>query len=452
MAASAEEGMEAGAEEADDAGLLWFLVREEYVGRFAQGRDSEGLVTADDSDHDLRTFAAAGASDRTGAYSADFSAGLWWDLDGVAPSPRPLILGSARDDTDPQLEVYSLWGQYESVSGETGPGVRTLRAGRQITELGIPTTFDGMFSEVGLGAGFSAFLVGGRSVHFFESDDELFEDWIASTGVAARLVRGLKVTADYRLDTEDNPAVSSSRLYDNSYGMEVKYRPVPAISLSGYMRGLDGSLSHLGLGTRIATADADAGLDLKADAQTVQLDEVTEGLDPYFAILGPSLPNLRWLVHAWKDVPAAWGDLTFQAGWQGRVLLEGEAREFNRSFAKAYVLLGAEDVGRIGLFANGVAELHTTGLSPGNVEDEGSVTVGGETGWNADAARVAAGTFYARYKYRYFADVEELADVRTYYAEASGQILDWLSAKLRYELERFDWDVHYVSFSLEGTY
>jgi len=451
----------ASAQQADEDGddPFWMQVREEYVGRFASGSseaeasdDLGGIATPESSDHDSRTVVAASVEDSEGLFSGDFSAAVWWDLDGHGSGGNSPVTASVHDGDTVELDVYSLWAQRDTTWSSPNALVRTIRAGRQTAEVGIPTTFDGLHTAFNLARGFQLFAFGGRTVHFFESSDSVFEDWIASAGAQVRPIDSIRITADYRFASEDNEYACESRLVDNSYGVDLKWRPADSLFLAAYGRGLDTSISHFGGGGRIELAALQAGLDLRVDVQAVELGEVTEGLDPFFSILGPSLPNVRWSADAWKGFEAPFASLSLLAGWQGRTLVEGDELPFNRDFGKAYLIAGAKEVGGTAIFLQAAVESHFSGISPLGFQDEGTLAAGGSAGWERQGSGFEAGTFYSRYKYRYYEDVEEMADVRTYYGQLQYTALSWLSAKARYELERFDWDVHTVAFSITATY
>jgi hypothetical protein len=440
--------------------LFWFHANEEYRGRTAVGQrddapagDLLGVNSPDDSDNDLRLLLQGGYGSPGGSFSANFSGGLWWDLDGATERGDLATFGSMRDEHDLTLNVYSLWGQYDAAGTAAGKALRYVKAGRQTTALGLPVTFDGLHAQFKGGApNLEFFVLGGRTAHFYELDDELFEDWIASVGGIWRILPELQLTLDYRFQLEANQETSDDAVMDNSYGLEARYRVSPYLAFSAYGRGLDDTFSHVGAAGRIASQEAKIGLDLRIDSQTVKLTEVTQGLDPYFAILGPSLPYVRWSADAWKEIPTKVGLFGVHGGWQGKVIVEGEDQAFNRNFGKLYVMGTVQDLMVAGLYANFITELHFAGLSPTDAVNEGSVAVGGAAGWKNRVVRAEGGSFFSRYKYRYYVDLEEAANVRTVYAETSVKIQDWLSARLRYEFERFDWDIHTVVLSFSQRY
>ena len=63
--------------------------------------------------------------------------------------------------------------------------------------------------------------------------------------------------------------------------------------------------------------------------------------------------------------------------------------------------------------------------------------------------RAEAGTWYQRFKYNYYRDVQEIDDVRTVFTSVTWKALDWLSVRARYQYENLeDRDMHTVFLTL----
>jgi len=292
-------------------------------------------------------------------------------------------------------------------------------------------------------------VFGGRTAHFFEKDADTFEDWLASLGVALHPADNLKIEVDYIFAAEDTELEEG--LVEHEYGATVWYRGTDWLYLKGYGRAIGSVFSHTGFATRALYVPADLGFDLSFDAQTATLKEVNEALNPYFAILGKSLPHARWKADLWKNFATPAGDYAIHAGWNGRVLLEGDEEAFNREFGKLYLSLHAADIGIKGPFATLSLDSHFASLAPEFGGDEGMWTVGGAAGYERCCYKAEVGTYYQRFKYNYYRDVEEITDVRTYFGAVSYKPLDWLRLNARYQFEQFDWNVHTVIFSLSQT-
>lgn len=456
--------------------LFWFRAIEEYRGRFAvgsgavdpgvEGVDANEYTREDESDHDLRLYVGAGIRDRQDRFSGNLALGLWWDVDGLPEEGAFTTLGSLRDGEAISPEVYSLYGEYHANFASGGKSlVRLARVGRQTSEVGLPATFDGASLRLRpIAPHLDVFAFGGRTVHFFEEDAGLFEDWIASAGAEIRPVRSLRLVLDYRLemqdqttaasteDDDDEGGVSRKSVTDHGYGLAAWYKPASWARLKLSGRGLTDQFSHVGGAGRLFWEALSMGVDFKVDAQLVTLNEVNELLNPYFAILGKSLPNTRWKADIYKDFLTSAGDYALHLGWAGRAVLEGEEGPFNRNFGTLYFLASATDIGIKGPFVSVLAEAHFTGMTPEFDGSEGFLTVGGSAGYEDKGLKAEAGTYYQRYKYQYYRQAEEISDVRTIFGSVGIKLTDWLKAQVRYEYDQFDWDVHSVYFSLTQSY
>jgi hypothetical protein len=440
---------------AEDEWQFWFLALEEYRFRTSgqNDRGASSLVGSfadEESDQDVRLFLEGSVGDPGDQFSAEISAGLWWDIDGSIPDGNPYGLTSVYDYRQPWWDVYTLTAEYRSKGF-----LKLARGGRQTSEHGLPVVFDGVSMELSaVQRRLDFFVFGGRSTHFFEWGAEPFEDWMASAGLVARLARSFRVELDYRLLLEDvlQPDKETGKgLTDHSYGLRAWYRRDHWLYAQGYLRGLNASLSHAGAGAKVVWSDLNLGADLKLDVQMITLREINEREDPFFAILGESLPNLRWCLDLWKVFETGGGDYGIHAGWNGRNLLKGSQGPFNRNAARLYLLLEGTDIGGTGLFVDASMEAHysTTG---GQYAGDLIITAGGSAGYRDKRLKVEAGTYYQRFKYDYYLDVQEIEDVRTYFGLVSYRALDWLAFKVRYEFERMDRDVHTVTLTVSQTY
>jgi len=103
-----------------------------------------------------------------------------------------------------------------------------------------------------------------------------------------------------------------------------------SIWLRGYVRGLDASPSNAGIGSRFSWTKLELGADASFDAQLVSFGEINEKNNPYFAILGKSLPFVRMQANIWKDFSTSVGVYGIHLGWNGRLLTEDDPAPFNR--------------------------------------------------------------------------------------------------------------------------
>jgi hypothetical protein len=466
---------------------FWMGLTEEFRGRWAvRGTESAGLPSgesedgegssgpADEQDLDLRLFGEGGLRDGSDRFAARFALAAWGDLDGT-PEESFSALGSIHDAPRFDLDVYSLYADY-TPGGSTGSGefLKLARGGRQTASVGIPVTFDGIGVTVTpVRRTLDLFAFGGRTAHFFEAEAGLFEDWIGSAGFVLRPVPSVKLVGDYRFQKED---VDSPRTFgagdegeeedegefgdvefgrksvtDHTYGLTAWYTPGEWLYLRAYGRGLDDQVSHAGGGAMAYWDAAGLGCEARADVQLATLKEVNESLNPYFAILGESLSNARFKVDLFKDLETGVGDFVFHAGYGGKKILDGEEKPFNREATRAYLLVAASDLFVSGPFVTLSGDAYLAGLSP-DPAGEGFFTVGASLGFDGNTHRVEAGTYYQRFKYDYYRQVNEIYDVRTWFADVSMDILPWLEAEARYQWEQFDWDIHTFTLSLGQKY
>jgi hypothetical protein len=210
-------------------------------------------------------------------------------------------------------------------------------------------------------------------------------------------------------------------------------------------------VANTGGGLEFEWADLEFGLRGNVDAQLVTLRVVNELDDPYFAVLGESLPHLRFDGNIWKNFTTKVGTYGLQLGLRGRLLTEDQPTQFNRNYGNAYLLFDATDIGVSGPFVSAIFEYHF-GLSDPEVGDDTLFTVGGSAGYEGKQFKGTVGTYFLRYKYDYYVDVQELTNVRGYFGEFRYDPLKWLSIRLRYELEQFDRDIHTLTFKLVQSF
>jgi len=435
----------------------WIFASEEY--RLRTSKSSQPSQTGDaltspapasEDDHDMRLSLDTGFRDPSGHWGGEVSAGLWADLDGTGRDVERAGLVSMYDYEQPWWDVYTLQADYES------DGVLGLaRAGRQTSLFGLPATFDGATVLLNPSKPYlELFVFGGRSVHFFDVSDGLFEDWIASAGSVIRPLKWLKLELDYRFLKEDillSDKETTDALMDHSYGLKAWVRHDDWFRANAYVRGLNDSVSHAGAAALFEHTGLDLGADLGLDTQVTGLREINESQDAYFVLLGQSLPSIRWILDVWKIFDHESAEYGLHAGWKARNLLDDNDAPFNRNTSKVYLLFTVNDFLTKGPYFSASVEDHFV-LSEWETTGEHTLTAGGSAGYEYKRAKVEAGTYYHQYKYDYYVDVLELEDVRTYYGLMSYRILDWLKLKAGYEVEIMDRDVHTVTLTLSQMY
>jgi hypothetical protein len=407
----------------------------------------EPAALAGESDHDVRVHLAAGVADPSDHFAADLSLGLWLDADGGVPQGDPSGFGSMYDATDPPLwfDIYTLSAEYRS-RGVLGHA----RGGRQVSDWGQPVAFDGASVHLRAVKHVLEFgLFGGRTAHFFETGAATFEDWIGSAVVIIRPLHDLELELDYRFQLEDT--LLTEGLEEHGYGLAVKYRHDRWLYLKAHVHGLDDRISQVGLDASFIWSELELGVNARLTAQPTELDELTESEDPYFSILGSSLPHLKARLDVWKSFTTDFGVYSLHAGWDGRVLLGEEPTRFNRDYGRAYLLLHAADIGIKGPFASFSTSYHYTHKAVDTTADD-LVTVGGSAGWATELWQAEVGTDYQRFKIDYFRDAREVEDVRTVFAQVKVRPIKWFGARVRYAYEKADRDLHQVTLTLTQTY
>jgi len=431
-------GLRADGGDPAEARSYWFNTTEEYRLRMVGESSTEGLYGEGEQDHDLRLFGAGGWRCPRGHFMTEASMALWMDLDGIHDG-EPSGLASIYDD-EVRVDIYSAYAEYHSRKW-----LREVRLGRQSAAYGIPVTFDGLHARFRPVPMLDVFLFGGHTWHFFETDDDSWDDWMASGGVSVLPLEGLRLDLDYRFSMEDIGITEA--WVDHSYGGTLWYNPLSWLYMKANARGIGEDISHAGFHARLHFDRIHLGARLGADSQLAELRELNERDNPFYSILGASLPHTHLEAALWKAFPAgSAGTYTMEAGWHHRAVHENET-EFNRNHGKTYFLFTAEDFGVEGPFIQAAVEAHFEKLE--HFGDEGLVTAGGAAGYKTRTLRAEAGTWYQRFKYDYYRDVKEIEDVRTVFGAVTWKALDWLSVRARYEYENLeDRDMHTVLFSL----
>ncbi len=422
----------AGAPSADSAGIL-------------------GTVPAANqaTDQDLRFLVDGQVLGLQDHFRTQVSADLWVDLDGRPARATPDLFASQYDYQQPWLAVYTLSAEWRN-SG----ALDLARVGRQTSEHGLPLTFDGASVEARpWGRKVSLFAFGGRTIHFFDATPSgLFENWVGSAGAVFRASDALRFEVDWRMLRETVPTV------DSAAGTRVTNQAVGAAGIARlgqtqaklFARSLDARLSHAGGAVTSEWESVRAGVDARVHAQLVTLGETAESENPFYAILGPSLPHVRAKVEGWKefDIGQA-ATLGLHLGWRLRELLDGAESRFNRNMAGAYFQAELRDIFTKGAFLSGVAELNYIPWSP--LRDQ-SLSLGGSGGYSNDTVKIEGGTYFQQYKTSYYQVVEELSSVRTLYGSFGYRLAPWLQARARYQLEIVDRYIHSAYLTLRQEF
>ena len=428
--------------------------REEWRGRFASGS-----TVADESDHTARLFFDGDARSPQEAVALHASLGLWWRFaeSYKGDDGRSLSLYSPREAF--HFDVYS-------VAADWRPGgvVHALSAGRMEAEHGMPGAFDGLSLTLRPTPGLELFAFGGRSVHFFEVNPSLFENWLASGGLS---VRGdwWRVEADYRFMKEDVPTTPANdaqgnkgepetrvQVLNHSYGLSGWLRYHETFNARVQVRGIDDKLQLIGAAVRAEWAEQQLGLDAKIDVQPATLGELNEFDNPFFLTLGESKPHLKARVDLFKVFATkSAGDYAIHLGGDVRQLIGADESAFNRNLLRGYAILSAQKIAGTGLFLSVTGEIDQF-HNPVTTTEETILTAGGALGWDKKPVKAEVGSAYYGYKYVYFQSPEEHANVTELYADLKVNVVSWLALRARYSYEIFDRTVHTATVSITEAY
>lgn len=367
-------------------------------------------------------------------FRAVASGALWWDLDRGTGTGAASVFATQYDNAQPYFAPYTL-----SVEWQKDGIVDHARVGRQSSEHGMPLTFDG--ASLGLRVfeqHFTLFGFGGRTVHFFETKPGLFENWVASTGAVYRPSESTAFELDTRIIQEQTLNLDRSareRVVNHSYGLSGAFRS-DSVYTKVYARGVDHLASHVGGAFQFHQDALGFGVDARIHAQLVTLGEVVESENPFFSLLGPSLPYARFRFESWKDFAIGQeANLSLHLGWRGRKLVGYEEQPFNRNTGALYAQVRLDDVVERGLFLGALAEYNYV---PNALNREYLLAFGGSVGYSGTSVNTELGTYYQQFKINYYRQVEELHDARTVYASIGYRVFDWLELRGRYEIDIFD--------------
>jgi hypothetical protein len=372
------------------------------------------------------------------------SAAFWMDVDGHVPKGQPDLFGEISDYRQPLVMVYSL-----SAELRRPLPLEYLRLGRQSSEHGLPLTFDGAALSLRLWERrLALFGYGGRSVHFFEVQPGLLENWVACAGAEYWPTQDVRVEFDSRFE-HDTVLLQDGRqtvwIYAHSYGVNLSTRFEQGWAKL-FARGLNRSASHAGGALRLAFPSIRFGIDAQASAQLRSLGEISENENPFYAMLGTSLPNLRSRLELWKEIGLGQTTiLALRAGWRVRQVLRGEPGPFNRNAGGVYFQTELNDLAVKGIFVSGSAEWN---YLPWSFTNDSFLAVGGSAGYATRKIKVEAGTYYQRWKINYYRDVQELHNARTVLGMVGVRALPWLEVRARYTLDIVDRYIHSAFLSI----
>jgi len=173
-----------------------------------------------------------------------------------------------------------------------------LRLGRQVSEHGLPITSTEDRWPAPVGTPALAVWLRGRTVHFFETQPGLFENWVTCAGAVYRPSEHIR--------SKPTRASSTTRSFPGRTAKGLGLCPFLWSDLSTrfqeswgklFVRGLDRSASHAGrLAPRVSVARR--GIDAQASAQLRTLAKSARTKNPFYSLLGPACPTCA---PAWKS-------------------------------------------------------------------------------------------------------------------------------------------------------
>ncbi|HEY5961023.1 MAG TPA: hypothetical protein VIV60_30915, partial [Polyangiaceae bacterium] len=182
--------------------------------------------------------------------------------------------------------------------------------------------------------------------------------------------------------------------------------------------------------------ELELGLDARVVAQVTTLGEIVESENPFFSLLGPSLPHARFRFEVWKGFRIAkQTNLSFHVGWRGRQLINHAEQPFNRNTQAIYLHTRLDDMFEKGLFLGGTVEYNFT---PQALAGERLLALGGFAGYHGGDVKTEVGSYFQQFKINYYQSAEELHNARTVYAMLSYRLAAWLELRARYEIDIFD--------------
>jgi hypothetical protein len=428
-------------EKAEDSGWTSdFSLLEEYRLRIAShvlpspGSLGAPLQTNQQSDQHLRLLGDGQISGFNDHFRATASGALWFDLDGPSAPGAASLFATQYDNAQPWVAIYALsaeWQEHKTLD--------YVRVGRQASEHGLPLTFDGASLSVrALGRKLQLFGFGGRTVHFFETAPGFFENWVASTGAVLRPSFGSAFEFDTRIIREQTLNADRSHwdsITNHSYGLSASLGS-ENLSSKIYARGIDRRPSHAGGAFTFQNERLGLGFDARVHAQLVTLGEVVESENPFYSLLGPSLPFVQYRFESWKDFQVGrqtqWN---FHLGWRERRVVGAAEQPFNRNTGAIYLYTRLEDLFHKGLFVGGTIECDYLPLA---FNRERMLTLGGFTGYGNESIKTEIGTYFQQYKLIYYQSAEELHNARTVYGSLAFRPAQWLELRARYEIDIFD--------------
>lgn len=385
-------------------------------------------------DQRLRLLGDGSISAADDRFRAEMSGALWLDLDGGSAPGAASLFATQYDNARPWIAAYAL-----SAEWRRDKWLDHARVGRQSSEHGLPITFDG--GSLGLRVLERKLLLfgfGGRTVHFFETKPGLFENWIASLGATYRPTANVALELDARAIQEQVLNADRSRhdtVSNSSYGFSAAWRS-ESLYTKALARGIDDRISHVGGNFQLQSTELGFGLDARVHAQLTTLGEIAESENPFFSLLGPSLPHARFRFESWKDLSVGPDStLSLHLGWRGRQVIAHAEQPFNRNTGAVYLHARIDDFVQKGLFIGGTAEANYV---PRALTREWALAFGGFTGYSGSDIRTEVGTYFQQFKINYYQVAEELHDARTVYGSIAYRLLTWLDLRARYEIDIFD--------------
>lgn len=303
--------------------------------------------------------------------------------------------------------------------------LKQVRVGRQSGTRDDLVFFDGVSADVEALRNLQFTVCAGRPVHFYE--ENAGSDLLYGIGADYSPRAGTKVSVDY-LYAEDEREVLLNQ-ENNRLSFKVRHRFCPFSNGMIKYRVIDGKARDLAisLANNIPWQDLIVNVDYWKQLRSQR--ELANEFSLYFDSLGISHPYQSFDV----DVTKIFSDrYALNVGFSTRDLVDDDDEgTFSREYDRIFAVFEMTDIPK---------ERMTVAVSGERWQgSEDADSIGLDLGYEPQAwregSKVNFGTYYSLYKYDYYFDPGEKADVRTYYVKTKIPLRENLSGHFSYEFE-----------------
>ncbi len=311
---------------------------------------------------------------------------------------------------------------------ETLPHLKQLRVGRQAGNRDEMVFFDGVAGDFELPRDVDLSVYGGRSVHFYEEDPG--SDVLIGVGIDYSLTARTKLIADYLYADDERDVLADER--NSLVSLKVKQLVGNASKVMVRCRMIDGKKRDLTFRS-VSAIPGSGGLVLNVGyfSQLRSQNELSNEFSLFHDIMGVSEPYHNFDMNVRKPIGERHA---INMGFAMRQLANDDSaeRSFNREYERMFVTYDTYDLPREGMTVGATVE-RWQGDSGG--ADSFGLDVGYDLDSWREGANINVGTYYSLYKYDYYFDTGEKADVSTYYIKGKVPLRENITGNLSYEYE-----------------